>query len=53
LKGIAGEEKLRSVEAKMKQHVGRGDGLCSVTADFIRQFNIDFKVALRTIFFPL
>jgi hypothetical protein len=51
LKGIAGEEKLRSVEAKMK-HVGRGDGLCSVTGDFsIRQFNIDFKVMLRTIFF--
>jgi hypothetical protein len=42
MKGIAGEEKLRSAAAKLKQQVGtRVDGLCSVADDFsIRQLNI-------------
>jgi hypothetical protein len=41
MKGIAGEEKLRSAAAKLKQQVGRVDGLCSVADDIsIRRLNI-------------
>jgi hypothetical protein len=52
MKGILGEQLLILATAKMKQQVGRVDGLCIVTCDFsIRQLSSDFKVMLRTILF--
>jgi hypothetical protein len=54
MKGILGDQMLISATRKVEQQVGRLDGLCNVADDFsIRQFNIDFKVMLRTIFFPV
>jgi hypothetical protein len=52
MKGILGEQLLILATAKMKQQVGRVDGLCIVTCDFsIRHLSSDFKVMLRTILF--